>query len=142
MNDKMANLAKSYDMLEEKYHDILDSHHHLERELNEMRQKRDCMAVAKCVREERIAALEAALREIDNYCYDMNDVDHADFEKMRVRIAKLEAAIKQILWKLNRKENTSSYHNGVKITTPCTWAKIDINDACLNEAKALVGGEG
>jgi chromosome segregation ATPase len=107
MKDEMADLAKSYDMLEEKYHDLLDSHHHLEWELNEMRQKRDCMAVEKCVRGERIAALEAA--------------------------------IKQILWKLNRKENTSSYHHGVKITTPCTWAKIDINDACLNEAKALIG---
>jgi len=77
----------------------------------------------------------------DNYCYDMNDVDHADFEKMRVRIAKLEAAIKQILWKLNRKENTSSYHHGVKITTPCTWAKIDINDACLKQAKELVDAD-
>jgi hypothetical protein len=56
-----VRIEQQFADLEAKYHDILDSHHHLEWELNEMRQKRDCMAVEKCVRGERIAALEDAL---------------------------------------------------------------------------------
>jgi hypothetical protein len=97
-HDEMEAMAKSYEIMVEKYHEILDSHHHLEWELDQMRQKRDCMAVEKCVRGERIAALEAA--------------------------------IKQILWKLTRTEMHPSGY--------CVPASIKINDACLNEAKALI----
>ncbi len=89
MNCEMANLAKSYDLLEEKYYDILDSHHHLEWEYNKQREK----------------------------------------------IRELEAAIKQILWKLTRKATILIHGSNTEL---CQWAKIDINDACLNEAKALI----
>jgi predicted nucleic acid-binding Zn-ribbon protein len=70
-----VTIEQQYADLEDKYHDILDSHHHLEweynkqreriteleKELDQMRQKRDCMAAEKIVRGERIAALEDAL---------------------------------------------------------------------------------
>jgi predicted outer membrane protein len=51
------------------------------------------------------------------------------------RVEKLEAAIKQILWKLTRKDLIKT-DNG--FDDRYAWPKIDIDDACLNEAKELV----
>jgi DNA uptake protein ComE-like DNA-binding protein len=124
-DERMSMKGDPYEMLQEenrrlaaKVEDYAEALYHLEGEYNnlcvdleKMIQKHDCMAVEKCVRGERIE--------------------------------QLESAIKQILWKLNRKEmyRCDSQYNVVEVKEPCVWAKIDINDACLNEAKALIGGE-
>jgi hypothetical protein len=39
MKDDMYVSAKCYDFLQAKYHDILDSHHHLEWEYNKQRER-------------------------------------------------------------------------------------------------------